>query len=162
MEESFSNRPELDGIDREQAPPTERFGETAIDSENDFCACSARGKVAASGSDSDEEERCPLCGKLIATEHSNDTRSDQQFTDSRPPSAGGTEPADRLFREAFVNRLNFLPENAETSSQSNNSSMEQSTGLDSSTSRQMPTVVGQARIPTEGKCICHILWSTSN
>lgn len=155
MEESFSNRPELDGIDREQAPPTERFDET--DSENDFCACGARGKVAASGSDSDEEERCPLCGKLIATEHSNDTRSDQQFTDSRPPSADGNELADRLFREGFVNRLNFLPENAETSSQSNNSLMEQSTGLDSSTSRQMPTVVGQARIPTEGKCICHIL-----
>lgn len=87
-------------------------------------------------SDGDEQEfRCPLCGKVISLGQRSATRGGQQITDSRPPhSAGGTaEPVNLLLGEAFTNRLNFLPNNADEIS-------------------FCSTVLEQGKIPTEGEC----------
>lgn len=94
---------------------------------------------------------------MISLGQRSATRGGQQITDSRPPhSAGGTaEPVNLLLGEAFTNRLNFLPNNADeiSSSQSSiNSSVRQSVDLNSTGSRQKPTVLEQGKIPTEGEC----------
>lgn len=134
----------LQGNSQEESPPEHQFSQGQVDSENDFCSC-ARAKVAVS--DGDEQEfRCPLCGKVISLGQRSATRGGQQITDSGPPhSAGGTaEPVNLLLGEAFTNRLNFLPNNADEISSSQNSS-------DSSMRQSVDsTVLEQGKIPTEG------------
>lgn len=92
---------------------------------------------------------------MIALGERSATRGGQEITDSRPPhSAGGTaEPVNVLRGEAFANRLNFLPDDADeisSSQSSSNSSVGQSVGLNS-TARPIATVMDQGKIATEGR-----------
>lgn len=92
------------------------------------------------------DERCPLCGKVIATEQS---------------CSGGTEQINLSLGQAFANGLKFLPDTAETHSEDNNSLIGEIVG--NSRPQQRITVAEQRKTPIQGGYLSYLfLYNTKD